>query len=118
MNPLSLLLAFAPTLFGPLLSGADPRRELAKKLAALYGPQNIARTTDLLYKQFLSSPAFSAAQGQIANAGNTLSNTVGQNLGATGLRGSGVGAILPGLASTFTGTSMANLNSTGYQDAI
>lgn len=118
MNPLllSALLSFAPSLFSGLFGG-DPNRKLRSQVNRLTSPQNVANLTGQFYNQAIGGPAYSQAQGAIAQGANQAANQVAQNLGARGIGTTGTAAVLSGLTPSLVGSQQAGLRSAAYQGA-
>jgi len=112
---LPLLMSFAPGLLGKLFG--DPNLHLRKQIEALLSPQNMSRLTNANYQQSISSPAYSQAQGSIAQGANQAANTVAQNLAARGLGTSGTGAVLSGLTPSLVGSQTAGLRTAAYESS-
>ena len=109
--------AFAPMLLGGMFQRNDPNEKLRQQLMTLFSPQNVNRQTGQFYNQFLQGPGYAGAQRSIAGGANALQNQLGRNLGSAGLRGSGIGALLPGLASSYSGSQLGGLQTAGYNQA-
>lgn len=118
MNPLALasLFALGPGLISKLF-GSDPRAKLRAEIGRLTSPQNVGAVTNQFYNLGLASPAFSQAQGAIAQGANQTSNNVAASLAQRGLGTTGTGAILNSLTPSLVGSQQANLRSTLYQGA-
>jgi len=110
-------LAFAPMLLGGTFGRNDPNEKLRRQLMQLFSSQNIGKRTGEFYNQFLQGPGYAGAQRSIAGASNVLQNQLGRNLGASGLRGSGIGALLPALGGSFSGSALGGLQTAGYGQA-
>lgn len=110
-------LAFAPMLLQGMLGRNDPQEKLRRQLMQLFSSKNIGARTGEFYNQFLQGPGYAGAQRSIAGASNVMQNQLGRNLGASGLRGSGVGALLPALGGAFSGSALGGLQTAGYGQA-
>ncbi len=117
MNPLflSALLSFAPGLISSLFG--NPQQKYRQQVARLTSPQNVGNLTNQFYQQGISSPAFSQAQGSIAQGANNAANNVAASLAARGIGTTGTGAILSGLTPSLVGSQQAGLRSSAYQGA-
>jgi hypothetical protein len=70
-----------------------------------------------MYQQQLASPAYSQAQGAIAQGANQTGNQVATELGARGIGTSGTGAILSSLTPSIVGSQMGQLKTGAYNSA-
>lgn len=114
MNPalIKLLISFAPALLSKL--SGDPQKKLRKLIAQLTGPANTAKLTNQFYQQALASPAYAQAQSTIGAGANASAADVARHLGASGISGSGSGAILSSLTPSLVGSQMAGLRTGAY----
>jgi hypothetical protein len=112
------LLSFLPSLLGAFhLFGKDPQAELRKKIAMLSAPGNLQKQTAAQYQQAISSPAFAAAQGNIAGGANAAQGAIAQNLGARGLGSTGLGALGQGIGASLAGNQLGQLQAGAYGQA-
>jgi len=109
------LASFAPGLLGGLFG--DPQKDLQKKIMKLLDPKMQAQLTQQMYQQALASPAFSQAQGAIAQGANATQGNIASELGARGIGTSGTGAILSSLTPSIVGSQQAGLKTAAYGSA-
>jgi hypothetical protein len=69
------------------------------------------------FRQVVSSPAYSAAQGSIATGANQASNNVAANLAERGIGTTGTGAVLSGLTPSLVGSQQSKLLSSAHTTA-
>ena len=93
-------------------------KKLREQLLQLSSPQNMGRLTNQFYQQQIGSPAFSQAQGTIAAGANATSNELARRLGASGISGTGSGALLGSLTPSLVGNHEAGLRSAAYNSAL
>jgi hypothetical protein len=110
MNPLLLyaLFSFAPSLISKLFGG-NPQEKLRQQVAALQSPANLARLKAQYLQQILSGPAYQGALGTIASGGNATTANLAREVGATGITGSGTGAIMRSVGPSIVGGQRAGL---------
>jgi len=113
-NPLAALPLFG-SLLGLFGGGHNPQREFERNMQRYRGL--LPQETSNLYRAYLNSPAFSQAQGALAQGNLGLRNQLASSLGARGLERSGVGAIAGPLAASQLGGGMANLYSSLWASA-
>ncbi len=111
---LPFLLSMGPGMLAKLFGG-DPQEKLRSDIARLLGQQG--SKTDEFYRQAISSPAYSQAQGTIAAGANQSANQIGQSLAARGLGTTGTGAVLSGLTPSLLGSQQAKLRTEAHTGA-
>lgn len=110
-----LLMSFGPSLLSGLLGRrADPQAQLRAQIMALLSPENQGRLTNQFYGQFLGSPAYQAAQGNIAAGSNATQGLLAQRAGAGGYSNSGTGALMSSISPSIVGGQQATLRAQGY----
>jgi hypothetical protein len=114
---LPLLMSFAPAALSKLFGGEDPQEKLRKQIQGLINPVNQSRLQQQFYQQNLASPAFSQAQSGLIRGSNVTQQKLAQSLGARGLRTSGVGSVVPGLASSALSGQMGQLFTQAHMGA-
>lgn len=114
---LPLLLSGGTALGGLLGGNQDPFQQYLGQLNKITNPGNIGADTNAFYKQFLGSPAFSAAQTANMGAANSLRNQMAGRLGASGLGATGIGQAAQGMAGSQFGGLQSKLYSGGWQGA-
>ena len=114
---LPLALSFGPALLSKLFGGESPEQKLRKQLMQILNPSNQANLTEQFYRQNLGSPGFSTAQSGLIRGSNLTQQRLATSLGARGLRTSGVGSVVPGLASSALAGQMGNLYTQAHQGA-
>lgn len=106
-------------LVGGLLGGGrDPYKEYLRRAQQILNPQAILGDTGQFYQGFLNSPAYSQAQSGILGAGNSLMNRTALGLANRGLFNTGIGQILPGLASSSVANQLGSLQAGGWESAL
>ena len=110
---LPLLSSFGPMLFGHMFGG-DPNARLRQQLMALLDPNNQGRLTNNFYGQFLASPAYQAAQGNIAAGANQTQSLLAQKAGSGGYTNSGTGALGASITPSIVGGQQSALHAAGY----
>jgi hypothetical protein len=110
------LASFAPAMLSKLF-GNDPQKKLQKQLLQLMSPQALAALTNQFYQQGLASPAFSQAQGAIAQGANATQGQLSSALGARGIGTSGTGALMSSIVPSIVGQQQAGLRTATYQGA-
>ena len=113
---LPLLLSFGPAAISKLL-GNDPQEKLRKQLYQLLAPASQGAQTNEFFRQNISSPAYSQAQGQIAAGANQTSNQVASSLAERGIGTTGTGAILSSLTPSLVGSQQAKLTTSAHEAA-
>jgi len=113
---LPLLLAFGPSLISKLFHN-DPQKKLREQIQALLSPASQGATTNEFYRQAISSPAYSQAQGSIAAGANQTSNQVASSLAERGIGTTGTGAILSSLTPSLVGSQQAKLATSAHEQA-
>lgn len=118
MDPLTLmaLLSGGASIFGGL-TAKDPFQQYLRQLQQFANPQQIGNDTQAFYRQFLNSPAFSAAQGQNIAGSNVVRNELASRLGASGMGGGGIGAAASSLGQSSLAPLMSRLYASGWQGA-
>lgn len=108
-NPLllPLLLAFGPAAISKLFGGKSPEQKAREQIEQLLA--NRAKMTGEFYRQVVSSPGYSAAQGTIATGANQASNNVASALAERGIGTTGTGAVLSSLTPSLVGSQQAKL---------
>jgi len=117
MNPLMLALmnigggAFGG-LLGQLFGGGQQRYRQQMMQAA--SPQHLLALHNMLYNQFLGSPAYTQAAGGAFQRGNALQNNLASSLAARGLGTSGIGSIAGPLAQSSAAGQLGQLRTGAY----
>jgi hypothetical protein len=112
---LPLLTSFGPGFLSALLGrGADPQAQLRAQIMQLLSPENQGKMTNQFYGQFLGSPAFQQAQGNIAAGANATQGLLAQHAGAGGFTNSGTGALGASISPSIVGGQQSNLRAAGY----
>jgi hypothetical protein len=114
---LPLLIYFGPALFSKLFGGEDQQAKLRRQILSLMSPDQIAKLTEQFYRQNISSPAYSQAQGTIATGANQTSNEVAASLAARGIGTTGTGAVLSGLTPSLVGSQLAGIRTAAHTAA-
>lgn len=87
-------------------NGSD---RMMKKLNQFYNPYTLANDADTFYKRMLMSPAFSQSKRHIFGGAAQAQSGVANRLAASGIGGSGIGAITGGVASGLAGMGIGDL---------
>ena len=116
-NPmfLPLLLAFGPAAISKLFGHKTPEQKAREQIEQLLA--NRAKMTTENFRQVVSSPAYSAAQGSIATGANQASNNVAANLAERGIGTTGTGAVLSGLTPSLVGSQQSALLANAHKQA-
>ena len=118
---MAALTSFGPALlsklFGGKTSAQKEREQMQQKLAYLYSPAYRQMLQSQYYQQNLASPAYSQAQGTIAAGGNQAAGQLASQIGQTGLRSSGTGAIMSSVVPSMMGHQLSGLRTTAYNAA-
>jgi hypothetical protein len=106
------------TSFGPAglsaLFGGDPQKQLRDQIMRLLSPDAQGQSTNRFYQQFLASPAFQQAQGNIAGGANAVQGQLAQRVGAGGYGSSGTGALMNSITPSIVGGQQSALHAAGY----
>jgi len=113
---LPLLMSFGPSIISKLFFG-DPQAKLRYEIQKLLSAKNLGKVTGENYQQTIGSPAYSQAQGTIAQGANQTANLVAQHLGAAGIGTTGTGAVLSSLTPSLVGSQQAGLRTSAYNQA-
>lgn len=108
--------SFLPSLLSKLFGG-NSQEELMRKIAALQSPGNLAKLTGGYYQQNIGSPAYQGALGTIAAGANASAGNVARRMGASGMTGTGTGAILSSLTPSIVGSQRAGLKTQAWDSA-
>jgi hypothetical protein len=116
-NPLFLpiLLSFGPAGIAKLFGHKTPEEKAREQIEQLLA--NRSKMVNENFRQVVSSPAYSAAQGSIATGANQASNNVAANLAERGIGTTGTGAVLSGLTPSLVGSQNAKLLSSAHSTA-
>ena len=111
----ALLLAFGPAAISKLFGHKTPEQKAREQIEQLLA--NRAKMTTENFRQVVSSPAYSAAQGSIATGANQASNNVAANLAERGIGTTGTGAVLSGLTPSLVGSQQSALLANAHKQA-
>lgn len=104
-----LAMALAPMLLGPALGAMDPARRRAQLMERMASPEHLMALQQLFRSRIFNSSGYAAANRGLGAGAAASEAAMRTGLARSGMSGTGIGAIAPGLAHLSFGINRGRL---------